>query len=160
SLSSEEIVTHPYRTLALVVAFISTFFGLQHVFAAEPIKIGLSGPFTGGSASLGVSLRDGVRLAAQEINKAGGIMGRPIQLVERDDEAKNEVGALVAQELINKEQVVATLGYANTGVSQSSQRYYEEAEIPVIVNASAGTIVTKQFLPPQYPHNYIFRISA
>ena len=39
-------------------------------FAADAIKIGLSGPFTGGSASMGVSMRDGVRLAVEEINKA------------------------------------------------------------------------------------------
>src|SRR4051812_8882730 len=79
--------------------------------AQQPIKVGLSGPFTGGSASMGVSMRDGVKLAVSEINKAGGVMGRPILLVERDDEARNELGVQVAQELINKEQVVATLGY-------------------------------------------------
>ena len=61
-------------------------------FAADPIKIGLSGPFTGGSSSMGVSMRDGVKLAVDEINKAGGVMGRKIALVERDDEAKNELG--------------------------------------------------------------------
>ncbi|MDH5340629.1 MAG: ABC transporter substrate-binding protein, partial [Rubrivivax sp.] len=60
--------------------------------AAEPIKIGVDGPFTGGSSSMGVSMRDGVRMATDEINKAGGVLGRQIQLVERDDEAKNERG--------------------------------------------------------------------
>ena len=70
--------------------------------AADPIKIGVSGPFTGGSAPMGVSMRDGVRLAAQEINARGGVLGRQIQLVERDDEAKNERGVQIAQELINK----------------------------------------------------------
>src|ERR1700745_4046738 len=83
--------------------------------AAEPIKIGLSGPFTGGSSSMGVSMRDGVKLAVDEINKKGGVLGRQIVLVERDDEGKNEVGAQIAQELINKEKIVATLGFINTG---------------------------------------------
>ena len=78
--------------------------------AAEPIKIGVSGPFTGGSAPMGVSMRDGVKLAAAEINAKGGVLGRQIQLVERDDEAKNERGVQIAQELINKEKVVATVG--------------------------------------------------
>ena len=73
----------------------------------EPIRIGVSGPFTGGSSPMGVSMRDGIRLAAQEINAAGGVLGSQIQLVERDDEAKNERGAQVVQELINKEKVVA-----------------------------------------------------
>ena len=57
-------------------------------YAADPIKIGVDGPFTGGSSSMGVSMRDGVRLATAEINKAGGVLGRQIVLVERDDEAK------------------------------------------------------------------------
>jgi len=91
-------------------------------FAAEPIKIGVTGPYTGGSSSMGVSMRDGVRLAAEEINKSGGVLGRQIQLIERDDEAKNERGVQISQELINKEQVVATVGYINTGVGESDSR--------------------------------------
>jgi branched-chain amino acid transport system substrate-binding protein len=128
--------------------------------AADPIKIGLSGPFTGGSASMGVSMRDGVKLAVAEINAAGGIMGRPIVLVERDDQARNEVGVQIAQELINKEQVVATLGFINTGVAQAGERFYEDAEIPVINNVATGTILSRQFMPPDYKHNYVFRTAA
>ena len=87
------------RRLFLSV-LLATPIALDMAHAADPIKIGLSGPFTGGSAAMGVSMRDGVRLAVDEINAAGGILGRPIQLVERDDEAKNEMGVQVAQELI------------------------------------------------------------
>jgi len=126
--------------------------------AAEPIKIGVSGPFTGGSSSMGVSMRDGVRLAADEINKSGGVLGRPIQLVERDDEAKNERGVQIAQELINKEKVAATVGYINTGVALASQRFYQDAKIPVMNNVATGSIVTKQF--EARPENYIFRNAA
>ena len=50
---------------------------------SEPIKVGLSGPFTGGSSPMGESMRNGVRLAVQEINSIGGIHGRPIELLER-----------------------------------------------------------------------------
>ncbi len=128
--------------------------------AADPIKIGVTGPYTGGSSAMGVSMRDGARLAAAEINKAGGVLGRQIQLVERDDEAKNEVGAQVAQELISKEKVVATLGFINTGVALAAQRFYQEAEIPVFNNVATGTIITNQFKAPDYDSNYVFRNSA
>ncbi len=128
--------------------------------AQQPIKIGLSGPFTGGSASMGVSMRDGVKLAVAEINKAGGVLGRPLVLVERDDEARNEVGVQIAQELINKEQVIATLGYINTGVALASQRFYQEAEIPVLNNVATGTLITQQFVAPKFKNNYVFRFSA
>jgi branched-chain amino acid transport system substrate-binding protein len=126
--------------------------------AADPIKIGVSGPFTGGSAPMGVSMRDGVRMAAAEINAKGGVLGRKIELVERDDEAKNERGVQVTQELINKEHVVATVGYINTGVALASQRFYQQAKIPVMNNVATGSIVTKQFA--DQPENYIFRNSA
>lgn len=127
-------------------------------FAADPIKIGVDGPFTGGSSSMGVSMRDGVRMAVEEINKAGGVIGRPLQLVERDDEAKNERGVQIAQELINKEKVVATVGFINTGVALASQRFYQEARIPVINNVATGSLVTHQF--DDQPENYIFRNAA
>jgi branched-chain amino acid transport system substrate-binding protein len=127
---------------------------------AQPIKVGLTGPFTGGSASMGVSMRDGVKIAVEEINKNGGVLGRPLLLVERDDQARNEVGVQIAQELISKEEVVATLGFINTGVALASQRFYQEAEIPVINNVATGTLITQQFLPPDNKFNYVFRTSA
>jgi branched-chain amino acid transport system substrate-binding protein len=145
-----------FKTSLLVLAASTALIG--SAFAADPIKVGLSGPFTGGSSSMGVSMRDGVKLAIDEINKAGGVLGRPIQLIERDDEAKNELGVQIAQELINKEQVVATLGFINTGVAQAAERFYQEAEIPVLNNVATGTILTNQW--PDAKKNYVFRTAA
>jgi len=125
---------------------------------AADIKVGVAGPCTGGSSSMGVSMRDGVRLATKEINAAGGVNGNKIVLVERDDEAKNERGVQIAQELINNEKVVATLGYINTGVALASQRFYQDAKIPVLNNVATGTLITKQF--PNAPENYVFRNAA
>jgi branched-chain amino acid transport system substrate-binding protein len=145
------------RTYMLALAASSSLCGAA--LTADPIKIGLSGPYTGGSSSMGVSMRDGVKLAVEEINRAGGVLGgRMIQLIERDDEAKNELGVQIAQELINKEQVVATLGFINTGVAQAAQRFYQEAEIPVIDNVATGSILTHQW--PDAKVNYVFRIAA
>jgi branched-chain amino acid transport system substrate-binding protein len=138
---------------ALALAAMSTL-----ALAADPIKIGVAGPFTGGSSSMGVSMRDGVRLAAEEINQAGGVLGRPIQLVERDDEAKNERGVQIAQELINKERVAAVVGYINTGVALASQRFFQDAKIPVMNNVATGSVITQQFA--DQPENYVFRNSA
>jgi branched-chain amino acid transport system substrate-binding protein len=143
--------------LKALVAGVALGFSMSGM-AAEPIKIGVSGPFTGGSAPMGVSMRDGVRLAVNEINAKGGVLGRQIQMVERDDEAKPERGVQIAQELINKEKVVATVGYINTGVALASQRFYQQAKIPVMNNVATGSIVTKQFA--SQPENYVFRNSA
>ena len=89
---------------ALVLALIAAASQAQ---AAEPIRIGVSGPFTGGSSPMGISMRDGIRVAAAEINAAGGLLGRPVLLVERDDQARNELGAQIARELVGKEKIVA-----------------------------------------------------
>ena len=147
------------KSAGLIAAAIAAIVSVS-AWAADPIKVGVSGPFTGGSAPMGVSMRDGVKLAVTEINAKGGVMGRQIVIVERDDEAKNERGVQIAQELINKEKVVATLGFINTGVSLASQRFYQEAKIPVMNNVATGSLVTKQFVAPEFADNYIFRNSA
>jgi branched-chain amino acid transport system substrate-binding protein len=139
-----------FSSVALAVAAMS--------FAADNIKIGLQGPLTGGSSPMGVSMRDGAKLAVTEINAKGGLLGRKIEMIERDDEAKNERGVQIAQELINKEKVVATLGYINSGVSLASQRFYQEAKIPVMNNVATATTITKQFA--DQPENYVFRNAA
>ena len=139
-----------FTSVALAVATLT--------FAADNIKIGLQGPLTGGSSPMGVSMRDGAKLAVTEINAKGGILGRKIEMIERDDEAKNERGVQIAQELINKEKVVATLGYINSGVALASQRFYQEAKIPVMNNVATATTITKQFA--DQPENYVFRNSA
>ena len=146
------------KLLAKTLSAVSLACAMSLSFAADPIKIGVAGPFTGGSSSMGVSMRDGVRLATDEINKAGGVLGRQLLLIERDDEAKNERGVQIAQELINKEKVAATVGYINTGVALASQRFYQEAKIPVMNNVATGSLVTQQF--NDQPENYIFRNAA
>ncbi len=139
---------------------LSTLALSAYAIAADPIKVAVSGPYTGGSAPMGTSMRDGAKLATAEINAKGGVLGRKIELVERDDEAKNERGVQIAQELINKENVVAVLGYINTGVALASQRFYQEAKIPVINNVATGSAITKQFVAPEFQTNFVFRTSA
>ncbi|NDU86443.1 MAG: ABC transporter substrate-binding protein [Ferrovum sp.] len=147
----------PLNRVLLLLGMVTAVSTVQ---AADPIRIGVSGPFTGGSSPMGLSMRDGVRLAAGEINRAGGVLGRPIELVERDEEARNERGVQVAQELIGREKVVADLGFINTGVALAAERFFQQAKIPVLNNVATGSVITHQFSPPQYPDNYIFRVSA
>jgi branched-chain amino acid transport system substrate-binding protein len=128
--------------------------------APDPIRVGVTGPFTGGSSPMGLSMREGIRIAADQINAGGGILGRQIELVERDDEARNERGAQVVQELIEAEGIVAGLGIVNTGVALASQRHYQIARIPVITSVATGTLITRQFVPPEFPDNFVFRVSA
>ena len=146
-----------------VILACAAFAGISSSHAKDPepetIKIGVSGPFTGGSAPMGESMRGGIRLAIQEINGfVGGFQGRKFELIERDDEAKPDVGARIAQEFVQKK-VVAAIGIVNTGVGLSSIDYYQKAKIPLMIAVSTGTTLTKKFAPPAAPENYIFRSS-
>jgi branched-chain amino acid transport system substrate-binding protein len=125
---------------------------------SDDIKVGVYGPFTGGSAPMGVSMRNGVQLAVEEINAAGGVMGKKIVMVDRDDEAKNERGGQIMQELLDKENVVAVLGPINTGVANASTNYPNKKKVPQIINVSAGAKVNDYF--KEVEENYIFRIAA
>jgi branched-chain amino acid transport system substrate-binding protein len=135
--------------------------GLMSSAAAE-IKVGVIGPFSKGSAPIGESMRQGIRLAVSEINAQGGVAlngkKETITLVERDDEASNEKGPLFSRELIDKEKVVAALSFVNTGVAKPSLPIFQQAKIPVIIPASAGSVLTHLF--DKEPENYVFRVSA
>jgi branched-chain amino acid transport system substrate-binding protein len=123
-----------------------------------PIKIGVSGPFSGASSPMGESMRNGIRLAVAEINSIGGINGRTIELLERDDHARPDVGAKIANELTQRK-VVATIGIVNTGVGLASIDAYQKAKIPLMIAVSTGSTLTRKFAPPAAPQNYIFRTS-
>ncbi|MDY7574366.1 ABC transporter substrate-binding protein [Actimicrobium sp. CCI2.3] len=125
---------------------------------ASTIRIGVSGPFTGGSGPLGESMRNGVRLAIDEINRVGGINGQLFELIERDDQASVPLGAKIADDFV-QEKVTAVIGIVNTGVGLASIDAYQKASLPLLVAVSTGTMLTRKFAPPQAPENYIFRIS-
>ncbi|WP_144155360.1 ABC transporter substrate-binding protein [Paraburkholderia sp. BCC1885] len=146
------------RNLCWVIATATACFTIA-THAAEPIKLGVSGPFTGGSAPMGISMRNGIKLAVDEINAAGGVLGRPLVMVERDDQANNARGLQIAQELVYKEHVAASVGIISTGVILASQKVYQDAQIPLLTPGPSGTQVTKVFMTPAYPKSYVFRVS-
>ncbi len=126
--------------------------------AADTIKIGALLPLTGGSANMGSSVRDGQRLAVKRINANGGVLGRKLELVELDDEAKPEKAAQNMQSLMSKGIVACSCG-VNTGVVASYQKDMQAARIPNVIPASAGTKLTKTYAnAPE--GNYTFRVQA
>jgi branched-chain amino acid transport system substrate-binding protein len=132
------------------------------VYAQQaPIRIGVIGPVTGKSSEdMGQSIVGGARVFLADINQMGGVLGRPIELVERDDQAKPEVGVALAKEMVAKDKVVAVVGFGNTGVALPAAKVFQEAKVPLIVTGATGAAVTKNFMPPAYPASYVFRTSA
>lgn len=140
---------------------LTLFAGLGSATAAsgeDTIRIGVFCPFSGGSADMGVSMRNGIRLAIEEINgMAGGVNGKKIELVEVDDQANPEAARKAIGEMLAKEKVVAALGVCNTGVGLATIDLFQNARVPLIVPVSTGTPLTKKFADA--PENWIFRVS-
>ena len=155
--SFRAILRRSRKTVGFIMLLI-TLCGTASFSFAQTVRIGLSGPFTGGSSPMGESMRNGVRLAVDEINSAGGIQGVPIELIERDDTANEKVGAKIAEEL-TRSRVVATIGIVNTGVGLASIDHYQRSRIPLVVAVSTGPMLTRKFAPPAAAANYIFRVS-
>ena len=132
----------------------------QTASAAEPIRIAVTGPYSGPSSPMGQSMLAGVRLAISEMNLGGGLLGRQLVLVEKDDKGDPATGKQVVEEAIRQDKVVAGLGFINTGVALASLKTYQEAHLPVIVNVATGSTVARQFLPPTVQESYVFRNSA
>ncbi len=147
-----------FAKLALLAGFLAC--ALAPARASEPIRIGVVGPFTGGSAPMGISMLKGIELAADEINKSGGVLGRKLVLVERDDQANNDRGAQIAEALTLTHAIDAAVGFVNTGVALAAIPYFEDARIPVVLSVTTGSLLTQQFAPPEYVENYVFRVSC
>jgi branched-chain amino acid transport system substrate-binding protein len=134
------------------------------LFAADAIKLALTGPFSGGSAPMGASMRDGAKLAIGEINAAGGISvgGKKlkIEIVERDDEAKNDRGALIAQELASMDDLSGVIGSVNTGVVIAGDKHLQEKGITKIITPAAGSASMTQWSKAGVSDLSIFRFAA
>lgn len=123
---------------------------------APPVRIGVIGPFSGPSSDFGNPMLHGVQLAVDEINAVGGYLGRPLELVIKDDQGNPDLGLKGSQELASAG-VIATIGFCNTGVAAKSLDVYQNAQLPLLIPCATGTPLTAKFPAPQ---SYIFRTSA
>lgn len=139
-----------------IVVAIAAFGCLPPAHAQGPLRVGLIGPFSGGSEDFGNSARYGAELAVKEINSVGGFLGRPLELVIRDDKADPDEGLKGAQELVLKEKVAFTIGFCNTGVAMKALDVFQNNKHLLMVPCSQGTAVTKKIPPAE---SYIFRVA-
>ncbi|MGB8930992.1 MAG: ABC transporter substrate-binding protein [Anaeromyxobacteraceae bacterium] len=148
------------RVLALLLTALAV-----PALAEDTIKLALTGPYSGGSAPMGTSTRDGSKLAIAEINASGGIqVGKKklkIEYIERDDEAKNERGALIAQELAAMKDLSGVIGSVNTGVVMAGDKFLQEAGITKLICPAAGSKSMTQWTGATGPKELsIFRFAA
>ncbi|EIP97483.1 ABC-type branched-chain amino acid transport system, periplasmic component [Opitutaceae bacterium TAV1] len=136
--------------LALAVVLFTAPFLPASARAAEPIKVGEYNSLTGKEASFGQSTHRAIVLAVEEINAAGGVLGRPLQLVTEDNQSKAGESATAVRKLISRDKVVAVIGEATSGRSLEAAPLAQRARIPMIATAATNPRVTET-------GNYIFR---
>ncbi|OYW24928.1 MAG: ethanolamine utilization protein EutJ [Planctomycetales bacterium 12-60-4] len=109
----------------------------------DEILIGHYGSMTGSEATFGISTDNGIKLAVEEINQAGGINGKKVKLITYDDKGDaREAGAAVTR-LVTKDRVVAVLGEVASGMSLAGAPICQENGVPMITPSSTNPKVTK-----------------
>jgi branched-chain amino acid transport system substrate-binding protein len=110
---------------------------------AEPIRLGLFGAMTGSEAGLGQYTDMGAVLALEEINAAGGVLGRPLEIVREDNRSTAGESATVVKKLISRDRVVAIIGDGNSGRCLEAGPRCQEAGIPMVSPAATNPKVTE-----------------
>jgi branched-chain amino acid transport system substrate-binding protein len=116
-----------------------------------PIRIGLSAPLTGFGAPDGLSVRQAVELGVRQLNAAGGVLGRPIQLIVYDDQAAPPQGVAVAQRLIERDRVVAAVGGSYSGATRGAAPIFAQNRVPFVVGYAVHPDITRA-------GEYVFRV--
>jgi len=109
----------------------------------DAIKVGHFASLTGDTATFGQSTDRGIRMAVAEVNAAGGVLGRPIEVVTEDDRSVTEEARSAAQKLIQRDQVVALLGEVASSRSLAAAPEAQRAGVPMISPASTNPRVTE-----------------
>jgi branched-chain amino acid transport system substrate-binding protein len=125
-------------------------------FAASTIQIGFPIPLSGPAAVYGNPISKGAEMAVQEINAQGGVLGKKLELLERDSKANADEAVRLARELIIKNNVDFLVGTLTSAEAPAVSTIAKENKIVFIAPAAK----TVQLTSPQNLHPYIFRLSS
>src|SRR5687768_11172924 len=121
--------------------------------AQDTIKIGVTQPLTGAFAASGNYVVQGAKIAEEQINKAGGVLGKQIQLVVEDNKSNPTEAVGTAEKLIVRDKVPVMMGAWSSTLTLAVMPKLEEYKVPMLVETSSSGKITVSGNP------YIFRIS-
>src|SRR3981189_3232556 len=140
-----------YFTTIAATALLSA--GLVGQAGAQPIKVGVNEPRTGAFAASGTYVINGAKIAADEINAKGGILGKKIELIIEDNKSNPTEAAAVAEKLITSDKVPVMMGAWGSSLTLAVMPKLVEYEVPMVVETSSAGKITTSGNP------YVFRIS-
>jgi branched-chain amino acid transport system substrate-binding protein len=135
----------------LFLLFVSTL-----SFAQSPLYIGLDADMTAVAKEGGIAIQRGAIIAIEEINKAGGILNRPLKLIVKDHRGNPERGIANIKAFSQYPDLVAVLGGVHTPVALKELSTLHENEIIYLDPWAAGTLIVENGYQP----NYVFRVSV
>ena len=147
------------RALALALAAPGLALTSRRAAAAEAIKLGFNGDLSASpSAQSGRAAVVGIEAAIEDLNKGGGVIGRPFALVVRDDLSQPPKSIQNMSDLIDNEKVVAVFGPTNSGNALAWRQIPNQKRIPVMGCIGSATDITKP--ASANADNYMFRVGS
>lgn len=137
--------------LLTVLLIVATACSRETPRGATDIVIGEFGSMTGPQATFGQSTHNGIVLALEEINSAGGVIGRKLALITEDDQSRQDEAANAVTKLISQNQVIAIIGEVASSASLAAAPVCQSAKVPMITPSSTNAGVTAT-------GDYIFRM--
>ena len=122
----------------------------------EPILLGLDAAMSGGAGQSGEAIKRGLVIALEEINKAGGVLGRPLELVIRDNRGLPDRGVDNINQLAELDDLVAVVGGIHTPVAVAELKAVHDNELIYLAPWAAGT----QLVDNEHNPNFVFRVSV
>jgi branched-chain amino acid transport system substrate-binding protein len=143
------------RIARWVAICLATAFTLAVVANAAdgPLKVGVVLPLTGEQAKFGEIEKNSFLMGLEEINKAGGVNGRQIELIIEDDTGKPDVGRSAVEKLISRDNVLAVTGGYSSSVTYAMCAVAQQRKVPFLVTTGSADKITEQ------GWDYVFRIN-
>jgi branched-chain amino acid transport system substrate-binding protein len=139
-----------FKTVPAIALALALLDGAAH---AQTIKIGVNEPLTGAFAASGTYVVNGAKIAADEINAKGGLLGKKIELVIEDNKSNPTEAAAVAEKLITRDKTPVLLGAWGSSLTLAVMPKLVEYETAMVVETSSASKITTSGNP------YVFRIS-
>src|SRR5512146_2785083 len=137
-----------------LAGFLLVFFMAASAQSADTIKVGLVDTYTGPATAFTNDVLDGFKLAVGKINAKGGVLGRQIVYITRDDKFKPDIGLTMAKELILKENVDLLMGTINSATALAVSDLCKKEKVPFLVTFSKSDKITGE-----KGHRYVFSMN-
>jgi len=132
------------RILIASIVIASLLSACQTQNGGDKVRIGVFMSTTGSTANFGISSVNGIKMAADEINAAGGINGKQVELLVQDDRSDASEAATIVTKFVTQDQVHAVIGEVASSRSIAAAPIAQNAKIPMLTPSSTNPEVTKK----------------